>query len=142
MYRETDARPTIRVLVIDDEYGARLQVELALVDSEVAELVGQASNGMRGAEQAQELQPDVIVLDLSMPVMDGFEALPLLRTIAPHAVILVRSNHDSERVEQRALALGAARFLPKMMGMDELRVSIEAAVHTARRLTPAGGRAR
>ncbi|MCW2928835.1 MAG: DNA-binding response regulator [Thermoleophilia bacterium] len=123
-----------KVLVIDDEYGARLQVELAIMTSDVVELVGEASNGMTGAERAEELQPDVIVLDLSMPVMDGFEAIPLLRTIVPRATILIRSNNDDPDAAAQAFRLGAAGYIQKMASPDALRTSIEEA---ATRSTPA-----
>lgn len=127
----SDPRGT--VLVIDDEYGARLQVELALLTSESARLVAQATNGARGAEAAERLQPDVIVLDLNMPVMDGFEALPLLRAVSPRSVILVRSNNDDPKAAAEALRLGASRFLPKFMDPERLRQAIE---ESARRELP------
>ncbi len=114
-----------RVLVIDDEYGARLQVELALMTSTLARVAAESSNGMRGAEVAEQLQPDIIVLDLSMPLMDGFEALPLLRAVAPDAVILIRSNSEDPDAIQRALDLGGTEFLRKMLAPDELREAIE-----------------
>ena len=114
------------VLVIDDEYGARLQVELALMTSRSAAIAGEAANGMRGAELAEELQPDIVVLDLSMPVMDGFEALPLIRTVAPRARVIVRTNDDDPASAARAIELGAADFIRKLLAPDELRRVIEA----------------
>lgn len=120
-----DTAGPARVLVIDDEYGARLQVELALMTSERVRIVGEAANGMVGAELAEELQPDVIVLDLSMPVMDGFEALPLLRRMAPRAKVLVRSSIDDDEQYERAIALGATRCIRKFVAPDELQAEIE-----------------
>jgi len=114
-------------VVIDDDYGARLQVELALLTSTSARVIGQARNGARGAELAERLQPDVIVLDLMMPVMDGYEALPLLRRLCPRARILVRSGNDPLEHEQRALDMGAFAFVPKFIAPDELRDIIEQA---------------
>ncbi len=144
-----EARTTPRegrrtVLVIDDEYGARLQVELALMTSESLAIVGMASNGSTGAELAESLQPDVIILDLSMPVMDGFEALPLLRTVAPNATILIRSSFDDEDSIGAAMRLGAAAFLPKFLSPDGLRRILEraAAGATSPRLIEAVRRAR
>ncbi|MCW2925228.1 MAG: DNA-binding response regulator [Thermoleophilia bacterium] len=121
-----DTRAT--VLVIDDDYAARLQVELAILASDKLRMVGEASNGMRGAELAEQLHPDIVVLDLSMPVMDGFEALPLLRTMAPGARVIVRSSNDDPDIADRVRRLGAAAFLPKFMRPEELQASIEDAV--------------
>lgn len=115
------------VLVIDDEYGARLQVEVALMTSDTVGVVGMASDGSRGAELAEQLQPKVIVLDLSMPIMDGFEALPLLRAVAPRATILVRSGSDDPEAIDAAMRLGAVGFVPKFLAPDELRAIIERA---------------
>lgn len=115
------------VLVIDDEYGALLQVELALLTSTSVMIVGTATNGSQGAELAEQLQPDVVILDLSMPVMDGFEALPLLRAVAPRATIVIRSSHDDEASIQAALELGAATYIPKFLRPDDLRRIVERA---------------
>jgi len=115
------------VLVIDDEYGAQLQVELAFLTSDVVRLVGMASNGSHGAELAEQLQPSVVVLDLSMPVMDGFEAMPLIHAVAPRASILVRSSRDDEQSIQRAMQLGAGAFIPKFLHPDDLRRTVERA---------------
>ena len=132
------------VLVIDDEYGARLQVELALMTSDSLTVVGMASNGSRGAELAEALQPDVIVLDLSMPVMDGFEALPLLQAVAPRATILIRSGFDDEDSILAAMRLGATAFLPKFLSPDGLRRIVERAAQgeASPRLVEAVRRAR
>lgn len=123
-----------RVVVIDDEYGARVQVELALLNHPSIALVGSATNGMRGAELVERLQPDVVVLDLSMPVMDGYEALPLIRALAPSARVVVRTSHDEEDARERALRLGAVELIPKFLSPDELSDRIErvayASAHT------------
>lgn len=120
------ARHPADVVVIDDEYGARLQVELAIETSPRLRLAGQAANGMRGAELVEELQPDIVVLDLSMPVMDGYEALPLIRRLCPTARVLVRSSCDEEDAWPRARDLGAAEFIPKFLDPYALCSRIEA----------------
>lgn len=114
-----------RVLIVDDEYGARLQVELALTTSDTVEVVGEASNGYRGAELAESLQPDIVVLDLSMPGMNGFEALPLIRSLAPNAKVLIRSNEDADEHGDKLQRLGAVGFIPKFIAPDDLRRVVE-----------------
>lgn len=128
------------VIVVDDEYGARLQVELALATSTVLGLVGQASNGPRGAELAERLQPDLVVLDLSMPGMDGFEALPLIRSLAPDAQVLVRSSHDGDEHDVRLRELGATGFIPKFLAPDDLCHLLEAIVREKERIRYFGPR--
>lgn len=115
-----------RVIVIDDEYGARLQVELAVAESPLLQLAGEADNGMRGAELVESTQPDIVVLDLSMPVMDGFEALPLIRRLCPTARVLVRSSLDGEDAWPHARDLGALEFIPKFVDPAVLRARLEA----------------
>lgn len=126
------------VLVIDDEAAAREQVSEALAPSSKVQVVAEASNGMRGAELAEQLQPDVILLDLTMPVMDGYEALPLLRRVAPRAAILVRSNQGASVAASQVMRLGARRYLPKFMHPDDLRRTVE---HAALREVPESLRA-
>jgi DNA-binding NarL/FixJ family response regulator len=119
------------VLVVDDEYGARLQVELALMGSETVEIVGEATHGAQGAEMAERLRPDIVILDLSMPGMDGFEALPLIRTLSPASRVLVRSSREADENEERAMRLGAAGFVPKFMAPDDLRRVVEHVAESA-----------
>lgn len=114
-----------RLIVIDDDPASRELVALAVSASPELTLVGEAPNGMLGAELAERLQPDLVVLDLEMPVMDGFEALPLLRQVAPSAVVVVRTNRDDVEARQRALGLGAQTVLPKFLGPCELRTILE-----------------
>ena len=120
-----------RVIVVDDEFGARHQVELALAGSSTARLVAQATNGMRGAELVELEQPDIVVLDLDMPVMSGYEALPLMRLVSPHSRIIVRTNVCATEAEERVLRLGAERLIRKFMAPDELRAVIEQAARDA-----------
>lgn len=115
-----------RVVVIDDEFGARLQVELAIAESPRLRLAGQADNGMRGSELVETVQPDIVVLDLSMPIMDGYEALPLIRRLCPTARVLVRSSHDEADAWPRARDLGALEFIPKFLDPAVLLERLEA----------------
>lgn len=121
----TERQPA-HVVVIDDEYGARLQVELAVAASPMLRLVGEAGNGMRGAELVEQLQPDIVVLDLSMPLMDGYEALPLIRRLCPTARVLVRSSHDEDDAWPRARDLGAVEYIPKFLDPATLTARLEA----------------
>jgi CheY-like chemotaxis protein len=107
----------VRVLLADDYIDLRelmrFQLERAGYD-----VIGEASDGREAVAMAGELAPDVIVLDLAMPQMDGLQALPTLRETAPGSKVIVVSGFANGLMEQRVLAAGAARFVEKGVGMD------------------------
>ncbi len=107
----TEALP--RVVLADDSNDVRalLRVQLEM-DGRFA-VVGEANDGAVAVEVVRELQPDLIVLDLAMPRVDGLTALPLLREVAPGARIVVLSGFDSLTVGPKVLAAGAARCVEK-----------------------------
>ena len=115
----TDDVSPLRVLVIDDEPTHRMLVRVGLETRSDAELVGEAHNGRRGVELAGELQPDIVVLDLRMPIMDGITALPLILRVAPFARVVVWSGADAfERAS--VLEAGAAACVRKTAPLEEL----------------------
>ncbi|MEQ4521923.1 MULTISPECIES: response regulator [Nocardioides] len=77
------------------------------------DVVGEAGDGRAGIEVVGRHQPDLVVLDLSMPVMDGLEALPHLRRTSPDSTIVVLSAHGADQMAQRALDLGADGYIEK-----------------------------
>ena len=108
-----------RVLVCDDSPQIRELVRIVL-ELEGNEVVGEAENGCEAVDEAERLQPEVVLLDLSMPVMDGLEALPQIKRVAPQARIIVLSGFDNDRLVSQALALGADHFVPKGGDPDEI----------------------
>jgi two-component system chemotaxis response regulator CheB len=105
-------RSAIRVLVVDDSALIRQMLTRALSMDPRIEIVGVAKTGVEAVEQATELQPDVITLDIEMPEMNGLEAMPQIRKHSS-ARILVLSSMDDPDTTYRALALGAVDFIPK-----------------------------
>ena len=105
----------IRVLVIDDSAVVRGLTHRWLSGEADFDLAGVAENGEVGVRQAEKLQPDVIILDVEMPKMDGLQALPLIRKAAPRARIIMASTltHRGAKVTIQALAAGASDYLPK-----------------------------
>lgn len=101
-----------RVLLCDDSPQIRELVRIVL-ELEGNEVVSEAENGREAVDEAERLQPDVVLLDLSMPVMDGLEALPEIKRVAPEARIIVLSGFDNDRLVSQALALGADHYVPK-----------------------------
>lgn len=102
-----------RVVLVDDAENFRMLVRIILSRDGRFQVVGEAGDGERGVEVARETQPDLVLLDLTMPVMDGLEALPLLRKAAPSSRILVLSGLERARMEPEVRALGAAGYVEK-----------------------------
>ncbi|WP_183092965.1 response regulator [Nocardioides stalactiti] len=107
----------IKVLLADDYHDLR---ELMRFQLERAgfNVVGEATDGQEAVTMAGELNPDVIVLDLAMPKLDGLQALPTLRERSPEAQVIVVSGFATGLMADRVLAAGAARFVEKGVGMD------------------------
>jgi DNA-binding NarL/FixJ family response regulator len=101
-----------RVLLCDDSSQIRDLVRIVL-ELEGVEVVGEAGNGREAVERAAREQPDVVLLDLSMPVMDGLEALPEILRVAPGSKVVVLSGLDNRFLVERALEQGAVRYVLK-----------------------------
>jgi DNA-binding NarL/FixJ family response regulator len=114
----------IRVFLVDDVPELRMLVRFALEEDPEMEVVGEAGDGAEGVKGVGEAQPDVVLLDLSMPDMDGLEALPLMRERAPHTRLVVLSGHEAGRVSLEALDHGATRYLNKAAEMDSIRSTV------------------
>src|SRR2546423_5581106 len=110
-----------RVLVCDDMADMRLLMRLTLEEEPGFEVVSEADCGDAALASLLESEPDVALVDLSMPGMDGFELIPRIRQLAPAVGIVVYTALVSPRVEARALACGADRFLRKGAPLAHLR---------------------
>jgi DNA-binding NarL/FixJ family response regulator len=99
--------PKVRVLLVDDLSDIRLVMRLLLEADGRAEVVGEAAEGSEAVRLARELRPEVVVLDLRMPGMDGVSALPLIRDAAPGAVVVALSALPVGPMTDRAVDLGA-----------------------------------
>ena len=106
-----DADP-VRVVLVDDTVDLRDLLRFALTRHGF-EVVGEAGDGREGIEVVARLLPDVVLLDLSMPVMDGLEALPHMRKACPAAKIVVLSGFGAAEMTRRAVAAGADGYLQK-----------------------------
>jgi DNA-binding NarL/FixJ family response regulator len=124
------SKGTIRVFLCDDVLELRLLLRLGLEDDDV-EIVGEAGDGAAAVELVPALAPDVILLDLSMPIMDGLEAIPLLRERAPATKIIVVSGFAEGPASERALELGAHRYISKTAEISEIRQTVQEVVAAA-----------
>jgi two-component system, NarL family, nitrate/nitrite response regulator NarL len=113
----------IRILVVDDDPQFRQLVKLVLRKVDDFEIVSEAPDGRTGVEQTEKLQPDVVLLDLMMPGMDGFEALPLIRSAHPQVSVIVLTALDADEAEEGVL-FGAAGFVEKRYIAERLETVI------------------
>jgi DNA-binding NarL/FixJ family response regulator len=114
----------IRVLLCDDVAMLRELLRYELEGDDDVVVVGEADNGLDGVRLVNELKPDVVVLDLAMPGIDGLEALTLMRAAAPPPVVLVHSGFDAATMRDRVLALGAAGYLEKGGNLSDVREAV------------------
>jgi signal transduction histidine kinase/DNA-binding NarL/FixJ family response regulator len=101
-----------RVVIIDDTQDLRELLKLALTRGGF-DVVAEAGDGREGIEVVRETRPDVVLLDLAMPVMDGIEALPTIRRLCPAAKIVVLSGFGAQQMSARAVAAGADGYVQK-----------------------------
>jgi DNA-binding NarL/FixJ family response regulator len=119
--------PTVRVLLADDHTMFRQGLREMLSTDGAIDVVGQADNGEEAVALARRLRPDVVVLDVEMPVMGAEEAIgPILRVSPPPGIVVV-TMHDDPRLARRLLALGASAYLVKSASMQELISAVHAA---------------
>lgn len=117
------SRP-IRVLLADDTASVRLLLRGTLEASRDFEVVGEAGDGAQAVEMAAALQPDMVLLDLAMPVLSGMDAIPQIRRRAPDARVVVVSGYAPDRMGSQAVEVGAAAFLEKQKRPRELVASL------------------
>lgn len=106
------AARALRTVIVDDTADLRVLLRLAL-DRGGFEVVGEAGDGRAGIEAVRDSRPDLVLLDLSMPVMDGLEALPTIRRLVPKATIVVLSGFGATQMSARAMAAGANGYVQK-----------------------------
>ena len=116
----------IRVLLADDQSIVREGISSLLLLQPDIEVVGEAENGKVAIEQCLLLQPDVVLMDIRMPVMDGIAAIKTLTKQAPEIKILVLTTFDDDRYISQAIAFGAQGYLLKDTPSTELSQAIRA----------------
>jgi DNA-binding NarL/FixJ family response regulator len=110
----------IRVLLVEDHFLARLALKSVFAGQSQITIVGEASDGEQGLKLYESLKPDVVVLDLRLPKLSGFELIPLLRKSSPSARVVVLSNHQGSEDVYRTVRSGAMAYLTKEASGEEL----------------------
>jgi pilus assembly protein CpaE len=115
---------SITILLVDDIAETRESIKKLLAFEQDFKVVGSASNGREGVELAKELEPDIIIMDINMPDMDGLEAAGLITKAVPTAGVIMMSVQSDHDYMQRAMLAGARFFLSKPVNMDQLYSTI------------------
>ena len=132
---------TIRVLAADDQPLMRAAFEMTLRNEPDIELVGEAEDGQQAIELTRTLHPDVVLMDVRMPVMDGVEATKVLASSEPATKILVLTTFDVDEYVIEAIRAGASGFLLKDVRPDELIDAIRIIARGDALLAPTATRA-
>jgi DNA-binding NarL/FixJ family response regulator len=122
----------IRILVVDDYEPLRRAIRFILQMREELQIAGEASDGLEAFQKAKELQPDLILLDIDLPTLNGLQVARRLRDAVPRAKILFVTVENSPEVVQQALRTGAAGYVYKLSLTSELLPAIEAALANQR----------
>ncbi len=128
---QTGEVPMIRVLLVDDQSVVRRALRVRFHLEPDLEVVGEASTGSDALSLAQALTPDVVLMDIAMPEMDGIEATAALRRVIPQSVVVILSIHDDAQTRERAQAAGAVAFVEKRGATDALLSAIRRAAGQA-----------
>jgi DNA-binding NarL/FixJ family response regulator len=120
----------MRVILADDHEIVRRGIRTIVNGHPPWTVCGEAENGQQAIDLVLELKPDLVVLDLSMPVMNGLQAAAKIRQLAPSTKILVLSMHDSPQAKHEALAVGADAFLTKTASTDTFIRTVTAVLET------------
>jgi NarL family two-component system response regulator LiaR len=145
---------TVRVMIVDDHAVVRSGLSAFLMAYDDLEFVGEASGGLEAVRKCSGFRPDVVLMDLVMPEVDGSEATRLIREACPHVQVIALTSYKEEELVQGALKAGAIGYLLKNVSADELANAIRAGAgargrggahksgHPSRRSRPGSDRAR
>jgi DNA-binding NarL/FixJ family response regulator len=120
---------SVRVLTIDDFEAWRRFVSSTLKNDSRFRIIGEASDGSEAVRKAQELRPDLIVLDIGLPKVNGIEAARQIRKVAPKSKILFLTDNSSPEIAAEALGTGANGYVVKRDAGSELLTAVEAVLH-------------
>ena len=121
------AHGTVRVLIVDDHKIVRTGLRAMISLNDGLEVVGEAANGQSGIDQCSALRPNVVLMDMRMPGMDGPTAIERISAESPEVNVLALTSFDDPRTVRRALEAGAVGYLLKDCGEDELVAAIRLA---------------
>jgi DNA-binding NarL/FixJ family response regulator len=123
--KKPDGERLIRVAIADDHALFRAGVKTALSAKKDVELIAEADNGMQLINLLKHIEPDVILLDIQMPIMDGIQTLPEIRKIRPDAKVIVLSMHNDHSMISKLMEIGANSYLTKNSDSETIYQAIK-----------------
>jgi two-component system, NarL family, response regulator NreC len=117
---------SVRLLLVDDHAVLRAGLRMLLSADPELQIVGEAETGSEGVRMAEELQPDVVLMDISMPDMNGIEATRRIKSCCPEVAVLALTMHEDDQYFFEMLSAGASGYVPKRAAPNELIGAIHA----------------
>ncbi len=123
--KHLDTGKTIKVAIADDHALFRAGVKTALAVKKDVELIAEADNGMQLINLLRHIEPDVVLLDIQMPIMDGIQTLPEIRKIRPEAKVIILSMHNDHSMISKLMEIGANSYLTKNSDSETIYEAIK-----------------
>jgi two-component system NarL family response regulator len=133
---QSEAGDKLRVLIVDDHALFRRGLQMVLRQEPDIEVVGEAEDGFEAVGKAQELMPDVVLMDVRMPKRSGIEATQEIRALLPHVKILMLTISDEEADLYDAIKAGASGYLLKEISIDEVAEAVRTVHSGQSRISP------
>lgn len=118
----------LRILIVDDHELVRRGLRSILVTRPEWEICGEAADGSNAIEKARELKPDIVLLDITMPHVNGLDAARIIRRDVPRAKVIILSQYDESEMRSRAFEAGAQGYISKSDAARQLLVAIESLI--------------
>ncbi|HXA75853.1 MAG TPA: response regulator transcription factor [Candidatus Acidoferrales bacterium] len=115
----------VRIVVADDQAIVRKRVVATLMSRGDLEVCAEACNGKEAVEKARELNPDLVILDITMPELNGLDAARQIRSFAPNLPILILSVHKSKQVVEEAKKIGVRGYVTKGDAIQKLLLAVD-----------------
>ena len=130
--REKNRMHMRKILIVDDDMRLRQFVRELFSPEEDLQIIGEAVDGQEAIHKAQELQPDLVLMDITMPRMNGLDVTRQLKKILPELVIIILTIHDMDEYRKAAIASGASAYVLKKAMMAELLPAVRMALSEGR----------
>jgi DNA-binding NarL/FixJ family response regulator len=118
----------VRILIVDDHELVRRGLRSILVTRPEWEICGEAVDGSDAIERARELKPDVVLLDITMPHVNGLDAARIIRRDVPQAKVIILSQYEGSQMRARALEAGAQSYVSKSDASRQLLIAIDSLI--------------
>jgi DNA-binding NarL/FixJ family response regulator len=123
--KQVQAGRLVRVLIVEDSAPFRRFISSTLLKKRELQVICEVSDGLEGVQKANELRPDLIVLDIGLPTLNGIEAARQIRNLAPESTIIFLTQESSADIVHAALSIGAAAYVVKISAATDLLAAVE-----------------